>query len=387
MKQIHLAISTNYVSHWGFWEAVRELLQNAIDAGSEHYSEMTSNGVMKIQSSGGTLSVSSLALGESSKRDDDNLIGKYGEGYKLALLVLCRLGKRVLIKNGFDCWSVGIGTHPELDVECLVVDIHKDSYCDDLEHENCVSFVITDVTDSEFKIVQQNYINHSRIADHGIDIIAENDGSYCFTADSLHDCHKVFVGGLYVCDLDDSYRYSYNFKPNLLQLDRDRGAVDEFYLQREATNLFADSGNIELLIDLASQNAKDVSSYYSVKESKSFSSCSSNGFDGKTVKIAVNSFKGKHGENAYPVSDDVFGDKKRIIMERCVAMGYVPVTVKKVLHEIIIKEYEGKLKVEKIHGKISDNLTGFVKKNRNKIQPIARKRLLAIIDSIKMKGE
>lgn len=381
---IHLPISANYVKHWGFWEAVREILQNAIDTDDFELVKMISSGIIQINSSAGVLDLSSLVLGETTKADNSNKIGKYGEGYKLALLVLCRLGHRVLIKNGFDCWQVSISEHPQLKVDCLTIKVIKGTYIG--EHDgNSVSFTICDLKDEHYNILEQNYIGKCDGDDFYVE--AENNGSYCFTSDTIHNCKKVFVGGLFVCDLDNGYHYSYNFAPNILELDRDRNSVSSFYLQLHATELLSESGNIELLVQMATDKAKDVSDYYKVKKETFYGSSSSSVFCEQTIKIAIDGFVSKHGKNAFPIDSSKSFDKKKTLSERCVYLGLVPVEVKPVLHEIIKSKYEDKLKVEKLNGKISEVLTCFIKSNRKQLTSLGKKRLINIIDSIKIQGE
>ena len=384
-NKIRLPISSNYVQHWGFWEAIREILQNAIDTKDFNISQMISSGVLKIESHAGAMDLSSLVLGESSKRDDKNSIGKYGEGYKLALLVLCRLGHEVIIKNGHDNWVVTIENHPQLNVECLTIEVFEDVYENTGSDKNTVSYFIRNLEDKHFNIIEQNYIGNCEGDDFYVD--AENNGSYCFTADSIFDGKKVFVGGLFVCDLDADYHRSYNFAPNILELDRDRNSVSDFYLQLHATELLSKSGNIELLIQMATDKAKDVSDYYNVNESSSFVGGGSVGYADQTVKIAVDGFVGRHGKNAFPIDINESFNKKKVLTERCVFLGLIPVEVKPVLHKILIKKYEDKLKIEKINGKISEVLNNFVKSNRKQMTPLGKQRLMGIINSIKMKGE
>ena len=61
-----LSLSTNYVSNWGFLEAVRELLQNAIDQG-EFTLNINKNNTLKI-SSYGVLPVESILFGYTTKQ-------------------------------------------------------------------------------------------------------------------------------------------------------------------------------------------------------------------------------------------------------------------------------------------------------------------------------
>ena len=83
-----LTISPDYVSHWKLWEAVRELLQNAIDQRRrddtcellfEHDSALS---ILTVGNTGGpALTPKSLLLGLSDKREDKNLIGQIGRAH------------------------------------------------------------------------------------------------------------------------------------------------------------------------------------------------------------------------------------------------------------------------------------------------------------------
>lgn len=103
-----LPISPNYVSNWSIKEAIREILQNAIDSDKNGYKKEISynkyDKSLHIKNYGITLSTSTLVLGCSSKKDIDGMIGKFGEGYKLALVVLLREGYIVNIINGGEIW-------------------------------------------------------------------------------------------------------------------------------------------------------------------------------------------------------------------------------------------------------------------------------------------
>jgi len=384
---IHLPISSNYVNHWGFWEAIREILQNAIDTKNYNVSRMEPSGILKIKSLAGAMNLSTLMLGESSKRDDEESIGKYGEGYKLALLVLCREGYDVLIKNGFDCWRVSIENHPQLNVECLTINVFRDVYIDEGD-ENEVSFIINGLGSDQFQLIDENYIDKDM---NNFAVEAENDGSYCFEYSQYDEPKKVFVGGLFVCDLpeSDDYHYSYNFAPNILELDRDRKSVDSFYLQYEATKLLSSAGEFELLASMANSGATDVSDYYKISPTGG-SYCA--GGETETTnedqvqKFALEGFIKNHGEKAYPLLSNMDSDRTKAITEQCIELGLTPVTVTKALYDMLPKELK-KISPVDVKDPISKVLEDFIASNKKHMRSKATKNLLDIIKSLKMNGK
>ena len=384
---IHLAISTNYVEHWGFWEATREILQNAIDTKDYDVTTMRSSGVLKIRSMSGAMDLSTLMLGESSKRNDEGSIGKYGEGYKLALLVLVRNNYEVLIKNGADCWRVSIEKHPQMGIDCLAINVFKDAYIDE-EIENEVSFIINGLSYDDFYTVQSNFIDKDLSE---FNVIAESEGSYCFEySEDKEDPKKVFVGGLYVCDLPDSddYRYSYNFAPNVLELDRDRKTVDSFYLQYEATKLLSGAGEFEVLASLANSGATDISDYYKVSEGGGsyLSGSGRKATNEKSVKeFALQGFIKNHGENAFPISSAFNTEKKAALTDYCINAGKRPVEVKVALYDMLPKEIK-EAGMYEIKEPVSVILERFLLENKKHMRSKPTKELRKIIKAIKIKG-
>lgn len=126
MKTIELSLSPKYVSGWGVEEAVREILQNAIDqkADGAEVSVSYDRETLSILTDGARLKTSTLLLGESGK-DDERYIGKYGEGYKLALLVLTRERKPVKVVTDAEAWTPEFRLSETFGEESLQIDVEE----------------------------------------------------------------------------------------------------------------------------------------------------------------------------------------------------------------------------------------------------------------------
>lgn len=86
----NLNLTKNYCSHWGVKEALRELIANTIDEGGTIEKVETPEDDFKlVLKTPGILTLEAFLMGYSVKQSDD-CIGQYGEGLKLAVLVLLR---------------------------------------------------------------------------------------------------------------------------------------------------------------------------------------------------------------------------------------------------------------------------------------------------------
>ena len=100
-----LPLTPNYVRDWDFSMAVRELIQNGLDQQSVDAKSLFSVDYdpdpqkLKFTNARSRLKVNTLLLGRSSKSNDEDTVGQFGEGYKIAALVLNRLGKTFTIYN------------------------------------------------------------------------------------------------------------------------------------------------------------------------------------------------------------------------------------------------------------------------------------------------
>ena len=219
MKKYELSLSRNYVSSWGIEEAIRELLQNAKDSSGECIINIDKEeGTMYIKNKNPSIPSSTLLLGNTSKKDDLDKIGQFGEGYKLALLVLLRENKEVFIKNGNKNWTPSFEYSDNFECEVLCITETE-------SNGNDLVFEISGFNSSELDELENEFLGLNGQAYNSIqtsygEILTDSDYK-----------GKVFVDGLPVYE-DDNFDYGYNFKPCYVTLDRDRKSINIYQLKR-----------------------------------------------------------------------------------------------------------------------------------------------------------
>lgn len=230
MAEFKLSIAPTYVAKWGFWEGVRELLQNAIDQHQKNpESEMiiehnAGENVVRIGTTKSCLSKQTLLLGITDKASDNSYIGQFGEGYKLALLALARAGHSVRILNNDEVWEAVFEYSEEYETTVLQVNTHpnlRDPF-------DGVMFEIGNV--SSIKWLEE--VSGRFIPD------AEPNS----VLPELYN-GQIFVGGLYVCTIEGLER-GYNFSPDRLRLDRDRMTVATFDITWETSKIWARNNHV-----------------------------------------------------------------------------------------------------------------------------------------------
>lgn len=224
MNNYELPLSPNYVCNWGVKEAIRELLQNAIDG--EHcghpkeikYNE--SERVLYIINNETKLPKSSLVLGCSSKDSIEGMIGKFGEGYKLALIVLLRKGFTVDIINADERWTPNFTISEKFGTQVLNIEVNN------LEHaETDLCFAITGID----KELYTELLTYFPCIDGDYGNMVESENGYILLEPKFKG--KMYVEGLYV-QSDNNFKYGYNFNSDVVDLDRDRKAINYYELRK-----------------------------------------------------------------------------------------------------------------------------------------------------------
>ncbi len=241
-KTYELPMSRDYVRHWGLLEAIRELLQNAIDSDSPfEYSFAIDQ--LTITSRYSELDPRTLVLGTTSKADQADKIGSFGEGYKIALLVLARLGKPVTVLTGGKAWTPSFRHSEQFGAEVFCIDEEDNEY----EHQG-LQFCIADLSDAEQDAIRATCLMMQPPMD---DVIPATQGMILPSRPG-----KLYVGGLFVCDT--KLEFGYDVLPENLALERDRQTVDGFDLKYLAKEMWFTTRRWEQMAEMIERNMPDM---------------------------------------------------------------------------------------------------------------------------------
>lgn len=214
-----ITISPNYVSNWGIKEAIREILQNAIDGETNGHQKIIDydGKTLTVTSLGIDLQAKDLILGCSSKSDQDDMIGKYGEGFKLALVVLLRKGMNVEIQNGNKIWIPSFKVSKTFGTQILNIEEVESS-------GNELTFSISPVDQQLYN----SLLDYFPCINDDFGKTVECDNGQILLDKKFKG--KMYVEGLYV-QTDDNFEYGYNFNSDVVELDRDRKAINYYELR------------------------------------------------------------------------------------------------------------------------------------------------------------
>jgi len=233
-EKITLTISADYLKHWTAYDALRELYQNLFDREIEDESARWNSDISFKGNEYGTLTLTSLnssltrrtlILGESTKTDDNKTIGKFGEGYKLAILVLLREGMTVKIFTGNEIWNFNLEYNEQFDAKMLTVTITP-TPPDGVNNEDLIMQVI-----NMPKRIWSSYSQYNLLLQRNVQKI---DTDKCEVLLDTRNRSKLFLGGLFVSKYHGTSLYGYNFKPEVFTLGRDRNIVEGLSANWEA---------------------------------------------------------------------------------------------------------------------------------------------------------
>lgn len=399
MKQVKLSITEDYVSHWSWWQGARELMQNAID--TKDFDIEFGDTYMIIRSRGGSVPVSGLLMGSSTKRDDTSTIGKFGEGLKVGMLVLLREGADIVMENGKDLWKPSIQFDEDYEQNILVVTIcegflpDRDNDTVTVKINNIPYWAVEEIMENyapttEREIVIENCRGkaYTKIYQHN-DENQEQDDEGFFTGG---ECN-LFVNGLFVTRVPGNFKFDYDFKPEAFVLDRDRDSASTYEVKYEANKLLSESDDIELLAQLALEQYDDLALFSErrVKGSGSFYWGAARGESEQDSlsATAVSMFTNKYGSDAYPIDDTWTDGKKRVVTQMAIGKGYTPITVKNAVYRMVQNNFKVDEAVKEILTfQPLEFLEGFLQRHNRRLVAKPRKELEKIVKMLRIaKGQ
>ena len=295
MSKIELTLAPTYVPNWTCVDAIRELFQNALDQEAQNPKNKASweyhynTHELVISNARSKLEASSLLLGQTSKAGDKSTIGQFGEGYKIATLVLLREGKNVVFYNhGIrEVWRPRFVKSRRFGTSILTFFTEKKPVWERVQSAD-LEIVIEGITPEEYykEIVPSNL--HLRT-----DYKVLEETEYGNVIDLPG---KVFVNGLFVCDYEP-YTYGYDFKPENIRLDRDRKMVSDFDLRWMASKMWSTCKDTDKVLEMIVDGKADVAFLDSVSYTSSWRD------------LAAGKFKSVYGPEAIPVTSQEELDK------------------------------------------------------------------------------
>lgn len=222
-------------ANWGAWEAIRDAIQNVLDAGDsgDTISIFYRNGKIVLKNEGSYLEPSDLVLGRTSKGDRKSR-GHKGEGLKIALVTLVRLGCKVKIETGNEVWTPKIEASDKFGgAEILIIDSKPRVFSNDC------TITIDGVSKEAWAQVQSRIIDPRVPGSARPAAIIPTSRGDVLIDEAL--AGKIFVGGLFVTDFQtQGMIFGYDFKPSAMELDRDRKLADPWALKYSVSQMISE---------------------------------------------------------------------------------------------------------------------------------------------------
>ncbi|MBE3087990.1 MAG: hypothetical protein IMZ71_02585, partial [Chloroflexi bacterium] len=281
---------------------VREILQNGLDREMEckrtgdEPADMMAQGRLSVKyaakartlviaSEDTTIARNTLILGVT-KKDGRSVIGQYGEGYKLALAVLLRLGKKVEISNGAERWLPKIIHSARFESDVIAVDVEPGP-ADNVD----LVFALGGIAPAEWREICKKTL---RLQDPKYPRYQTSYGQV-LTGEG-HE-RQVFVGGLHICTMPErkGWLHGYNFNPGVLSIDRDRRMVCDWEVELNASRMFKETDDVDALVKLIEAQSREVADLYGYGNATETTK--------NAAKRVFDNFTAKHGITAVPATD------------------------------------------------------------------------------------
>ena len=318
MAKYELSLVKSYVQEWTAEDAIREIIQNAIDESNRVEDNAMSveydpeEKTLIISNKKSVLTHDTLLLGNTSKATDDNMIGKFGEGYKLGILVLTRENHPVVIQNyGLkETWKARFVNSRRWKDEVLTIFTDKSQIWNKPPHNN-LSFVINNVDQDMYNEVVKKtlFLKDIYTGEYVEDNYAKTSYGNILFEES--EKGRVYVNGLFVTTLED-LKYGYDIKTKYIEIGRDRNLIDSYKITKYTTLMwmYIQDDFKDEIFELAYSEALDFSydtEYTSIPET-SYENVSSVYAESKADWLSVRNDVSSFSQKYYQDLKDKYGE-------------------------------------------------------------------------------
>jgi hypothetical protein len=243
-EQKKLTIEGEYCQNWTIQDALRELLQNALDTRTKvEFSEVGK--FWEIKDNGSGLKLADFLIGRSSKRDDKKVIGQFGEGAPIGCLVLARAGREVVVRALNKQYSFSFQYDKGWEASLLTIDIL------DIPTIGGTS-VLVECSAEEIEEAKGLFLkfNPKKILATALQTaILDSPGN-------------IYVNGLKVTNVEAMF--GYNFKGQKELVNRDRSAIGYSAIKTSIGEVLSNIGNqavVTRLLEIAAKNPLIVAEF------------------------------------------------------------------------------------------------------------------------------
>lgn len=372
-KCYELTLTPNYVSDWTFNDAIRELIQNGTDQevlDKENHFRIKYDGerkVLQLKNSKSALKINTLLLGRSNKAGNDDTVGQFGEGYKIAALVLNRIGKTFTVLNNEknEVWESRFKNSEKWLEKILAFYISKRE-----TEDTGLCIEVGNVSWSEYSNLSDVWMG---MCDFDYEKVETQYGEILTDEEFAG---QVFVNGLFV-DCNSDLQYGYNFKPKYINLERDRKTCDTWNVEDVTSRMIAEgmvNGGIpiEIVRKMVESNKDDV---YHLEF---------NTYLGDVKKVQEMLVESFDEQNPQPYSIPVSSQDE---IKKVKAYGgnpvVVPSKVAKLLKNETNKRFEELVKIPCGTGMtLKDRFLRWYDAYSNELSDVAKKELKSLIDEM-----
>ncbi len=228
MEVFELSTDITNVHKWTYLEGCREIVQGSVDnpkGFTWHYED----GTLTLINRDTQLPRKVFLAGYSTKREEKESIGAFGDGLTSSLCCLLREGHTIRIQNGNLNWKPVLGVSATFEHEVVMI---EETEGNPANEDYIVK--IGNLTKSQMDKVIANTL-HLQTGDRNLHKTPTGD----ILLDEEHK-GRIYVGGLFVCNFNSDY--GFDFKPHCFALDRDRKSLNPWDIKWQCKDMWTHVG-------------------------------------------------------------------------------------------------------------------------------------------------